>query len=214
MTTTPVLKKALFFSFIGHLALFSLFNFSFGQRLLKPDFNGVDFLGSLVLNSELTSRATGPVALGVGRLKPATQAVFVPPSPGPGTTVALDDFSKLPVVFSCIPEKPLVLPKSAPLVYVHKRDEPVITFYPRLPYGFLIYFKDRQEVHIELMFNITFVSGARSIAVKRKISSGNLEADLLTMRYISHYLFVEQQRFSPNNWQSVKIDLSPKDDQH
>jgi len=47
--------------------------------------------------------------------------------------------------------------------------------------------------------------------IKRKISSGNLEVDLLTMRYIGHYLFIQQKRFTPNNWQTVKIDLSEKE---
>jgi len=30
----------------------------------------------------------------------------------------------------------------------------------------------------------------------------------LTMRNISHYLSLQQTRFSPNSWQTVKIDLS------
>ena len=38
--------------------------------------------------------------------------------------------------------------------------------------------------------------------------SGNLEADLLSMRYINHYLSVQQQMFPVNKWQVVKIELS------
>jgi hypothetical protein len=51
-----------------------------------------------------------------------------------------------------------------------------------------------------------------SILVKRRISSGNLEADLLSMRYISRYLFMQQRGFVPNKWQTVKIDLSTVND--
>jgi hypothetical protein len=85
-------------------------------------------------------------------------------------------------------------------------------FYPRLPYHFALYFKDRQTVHIELMFQV--ISGAQrnSILVKRRVSSGNLEADLLSMRYISRYLFIQQRGFAPNKWQTVKIDLSTAND--
>jgi hypothetical protein len=87
-------------------------------------------------------------------------------------------------------------------------QESVIMFHPLLPYQLQLYFKDRQSVHIELMFNILTSGERNSILVKRKISSGNLEADLLSKRYIEHYLFIQQARFSPDTWQTVKIDLS------
>jgi hypothetical protein len=84
--------------------------------------------------------------------------------------------------------------------------------YPKLPHHFLIYFKDRQRVHIELMFNIMTKAMINTILIKRKVSSGNLEADLLSMRYMSHYLFIQQSKFIPDKWQTVKIDLWAKDD--
>lgn len=87
-------------------------------------------------------------------------------------------------------------------------------FYPRLPHYFNLYFRHRQAAHIELMFNISASATASSIIIKRKISSGNLEVDLLSIRYIGNYLFIEQSRFPHNTWQTVKIDLSTKNDQY
>ena len=40
---------------------------------------------------------------------------------------------------------------------------------------------------------------------------GNLEADLVCMRYVSHYLFMQQEKITPGIWHTVKIDLSAKE---
>jgi len=101
--------------------------------------------------------------------------------------------------------------------FIKQAQKPVIILHPSLPQYFLIYFKDRQLAHIELLFNMPSVpSGKRTsrIEVKRKITSGNLEADLLSMRYISHYLFIQQSAFPSDTWQTVEIDLSCKDDKN
>ena len=74
----------------------------------------------------------------------------------------------------------------------------------------LLYFKDAQQAHIELLYRSDAVEGVGPVSVKRKISSGNLEADLLSMRYMSHYLSLQQARFSPGIWHPMKIDLAPK----
>jgi hypothetical protein len=114
---------------------------------------------------------------------------------------------QVPVVFNN-KEKSLPLRTAAAGLNIPERKESVIMFHPLLPYQLQLYFKDRQQVHIELMFNIIPGKEKNSILIKRKVSSGNLEADLLSVRYISHYLFIQQARFQPNNWQTVKIDLS------
>jgi hypothetical protein len=88
----------------------------------------------------------------------------------------------------------------------------VLTFHPLLPYELQLYFKDWEAVHIELMFNIVSEKGKDYIVVKRRISSGNLDADLLCSRYISHYLFIQRSGFAENKWQSVKIDLSKQEE--
>lgn len=89
-------------------------------------------------------------------------------------------------------------------------DESSVIFHPRLPYSFLIYFKDRQRAHIEFTF---YISGKGEIAfIKRNISSGNLEVDLLASRYITRHLSLVKDQFPTNSWQTVKIDLTRKDD--
>ena len=84
--------------------------------------------------------------------------------------------------------------------------------HPLLPHDFALYFKDRQIAHVELEFNFVSSRQPAVAVIKRKISSGNLEVDLLSMRYIGHYLFIQQTKFAPNSWRTVKIDLSAKDD--
>ncbi len=116
----------------------------------------------------------------------------------------------IPLAFNT--EKEVFKEKIAPLAFSLKRKEPQIIFHPLLPYSFTLYFKDRQVAHVELMFNLSSSGLHNSIEIKRKISSGNLEVDLLSKRYIGHYLFIQQARFTPNRWQSVKIDLSAKND--
>lgn len=90
------------------------------------------------------------------------------------------------------------------------RRESTLMFYPRLPYSFLIYFNDRQRAHIEFSF---YVSDKGKVAfINRRISSGNLEADLLACRYISRWLSITGTQFPANTWQTAKIDLARKDD--
>ena len=85
-----------------------------------------------------------------------------------------------------------------------------LVFYPRLPYSFLIYFKDRQKAHIEFSF---FISKEGVITfIDRKITSGNLEVDLLASRYINRHLNLIKGQFLTNTWQTVKIDLTRRDD--
>jgi len=118
---------------------------------------------------------------------------------------------KPPVALSLNKDKIIFAQNLIPRYVASERKEPAIMFYPRLPYHFALYFKDRQTAHIELSFQVTSAGKRNSIMIKRKISSGNLEADLLSMRYISHYLFIQQAKGVANKWQTVKIDLSAKE---
>lgn len=94
-----------------------------------------------------------------------------------------------------------------------KKDRPVVMLYPRLPYQFNLYFKDRQVAHVELMYNITKQNSHNSIVIIRKVSSGNLDADLICLRYINNYLSAQQERVCvTDGWKTVKIELSAKND--
>jgi hypothetical protein len=113
-----------------------------------------------------------------------------------------------PVAVELQAEKKLFLERVPVFNTLPQQRAPVLLFHPLLPYQLQLYFKDRQDVHIELQFKIHETLTRNAIEIKRKISSGNIEADLLSLRYISHYLFIQKGGFQTNQWHPVKIDLS------
>ena len=201
-------RKSVVISLLGHLTIFSIFSLSFGSRIPRADFASVSFWGAVLGGSQVNV----PV-------RPLHKATFRPQPIIEPQTKALDKSSLTKIPLSGYYLKPhtestLKTEKKNSLkalfslpAFPEKR-EPMILFHPLLPQSFSLYFKDRQVAHVELMFNIEPAGLRNSIAVKRGISSGNLEVDLLCMRYIGHYLFIEQAKFTPNKWQTVKIDLS------
>jgi len=211
MILSKTLNKMIFASLLGHIIVCGIFSFSFGDRIPKTDYACISFLGQILNRSDLniwpfTAHLPRGIILGkrpnISALDKSSKeySLVLKPHLKPLT----------PLLFS--QDKITLIPKPEPISFVQKRKEPIIMFHPLLPEYFLLYFRDRQVAHIELMFNIISTGKINSIVVKRKISSGNLEVDLLSRRYISHYLFIQQARFSPNNWQTVKIDLSAKND--
>lgn len=206
-----VFKKTIFFSILSHLAVFGMFSFSFGPRIAPADYAVISFWGRILPNSELINNKNFNSIEARKSFLVRTHAL--PAGKTDKVQPLLSDYYLKPqatLVFNR--EKIIFAQKLPPVSPLHKKKEQAIMFHPRLPYHFLLFFTDRQAVHIELMFSIISRGKMNSIAVKRKISSGNLEADLLGMRYISRYLFIEQARFQANNWQTVKIDLSAKND--
>lgn len=206
-----IFKKTLFVSLLGHITVFSIFNFTFGTRIPKANYAYVSFLGSILRHSDLSKQ---PFSL---PLDARTHRLKVEGFNKRPVNLELNrvDFAHFkPGLSLAVNEHKLAfIPVRESITFLPKRKEPSIMFYPHLPYHFLLYFKDRQRVHIELMFNIiSQAPKTNTILIKRKISSGNLEADLLVMRYIGHYLFIQHARFIPNKWQTVKIDLSAKND--
>ncbi|MFH1441097.1 MAG: hypothetical protein ABIH18_03520 [Candidatus Omnitrophota bacterium] len=206
-------KKSILISLLGHITVFSMFSFSFGSGILKFNNARVSFLGAVLNQSDLTHPARNfsssknlvnnaeliQLYKEKAEFKITSPEFIKPLSRGIFNNIEKDA------------EKKYLKNNIFPLPITRIKNKPVVMLYPRLPYQFNIYFKDRQAVHIEVIFNS--ISVGRSIAslVKRKISSGNLEADLLTMRYISHYLFIQKPKIHSDDWQTVKIDLSTKD---
>jgi hypothetical protein len=211
MYLCPQLKKTILISAFGHAVVFGLFSFSFGHRMQKLNYAPLIFWGDLFRNSEVRAPQISQSASG-------TMALIH----GPGT-IALADRGRRSLP---LPEKFFIKPLSGPVVISEKtafmdppalkpailrKNEPTVILHPLLPYGFKLYFRDRQVAHMELEFRIEPFGQRNPITLKRKVSSGNLEVDLLSMRYIWHYLFIQPAKFSPNDWQTVKIDLSEKD---
>lgn len=202
---------AVFISLLGHIAVFSIFGFSFGERLPRENFGNVSFWGQILSKSDLASSSSFRAWSIKKQLQGKANILTL------GKTIQKENrlsfgYLRPPLVEALNENRIFFTPKIIPPPPFTIRKKPVIMFYPRLPYQFSLYFRDRQTAHIELMFNIISGYEKNSIVVKRKISSGNLEADLLSMRYISRYLFIQQLGFMPNNWQAVKIDLSAKND--
>lgn len=206
--TSTFFRKAIIISFLGHMTLFGMFSFSFGPGPVELNTSGISFVGPILhgvdfINnrySYLKSRMEAfSVKSGVLALDKINRDSFL----------AQDNYSKPQfLVVSGQDKMAYAQPIIPALVMPARARQQAIMFYPSLPYHFALYFKDRQAVHIELSFQVASGEKRNSILVKRHISSGNIEADLLSMRYISRYLFIEQKGYAPNKWETVKIDLS------
>lgn len=217
MNTFPVV----FISAACHLIFFSAFTFSFNPKVVPLESPGIHFFGRVLPDfpQDFQLMDGNPLFLPCGKkrislihslgnlaentclvdrqgfltpllpLKPAASA-------GAGLFTRKETF--VPPLFSA---DDALFPKTL---------EPPIVFHPSLPGSFSLYFRDRRSVHVELMFKKDAgPQGLKNyIVVKRKISSGNLEADLLITRYLKHYFFIRRQDFSGRDWQTVKIDLS------
>ncbi|TRZ49509.1 hypothetical protein D4Q80_01940 [bacterium] len=203
-------RKTVFISLAGHLAVFGFFSFSFGPKIPMVNYAAVSFQGAILNSYDLISRP----AFSTGKFsrlffkKPDTRGLVGKKMDYP----SLANYYFKPQFTYALSEKKTGFFKGREesTTYVPAKKESVIMFYPSLPYHFMLYFKDRQAVHIEIMFKVDSYGSRNSLEIKRRISSGNLEVDLLSMRYLSPYLFIQQNRFTPNNWHTVKIDLSPQ----
>jgi hypothetical protein len=202
------LGKTVAISLLSHGVLFGLFSFSFGPRL--PDFQRPDisFLGSILLQSDVAVPGNHRQSSMIENIfLTKTAAAFLKPQP--------DNFKIQPAYgFKPSLDRQISIKKGhysyhpatktgAPILRDHD-----IMFYPLLPQHFTLYFQDRQSAHMELLCKAGKKLKPSSIIIKRKISSGNLEVDLLTMRYIGHYLFIQQRHFIKDTWQTIKIDLT------
>lgn len=215
-------RKSVFLSLIGHLALFGIFGFSFGEKFVGPNRTSVSFYGAVLDAADIV-----PFSSSAGNIPKKS---FDSLCKGEKTVrSAALDFLKpnLRPIMRAEKESFAVLRKQRTVPDDYSKNKPAIMFYPHLPFYFNIYFNDRQSVHIELMFR-TYSVGSKAMPdyapVVRKISSGNLEADLLVLRYIGRYLFIQRPPgcFSGKSaaagkeagisggWQTVKIDFSPK----
>ena len=202
------LKKPFFFSLLSHAALFGIFSFSLGYKLPNFGTTRVFFLGSFLNNNEIAIPLNKTTSVPLHN-KNIPAKISLPQN---NSNVSYSYGYTKPVAdISLVQGKIPFYPQKEPWKFTQARTESSIMFYPQIPYNFLLYFKDRQVANIEIMFNLNSTNGINAVDIKRKISSGNLEADLLSMRYISHYLFIQQSRFPLNKWQTVKIELRAKD---
>jgi hypothetical protein len=203
---TVELRKTFFLVLLGHLVIFSLFSLSFGPGAFKVNYAEIASFGSILQNYDLIQQHL-PERFKEVRLDIPQQLHQTFSQPQVPTQV----YVKPQAEATFTVEKPVYIPNSQLFYSAKPKKESSIMFYPSLPYHFLLYFKDRHTVHIELEFKISSQQ-PNPIIIQRKISSGNLEADLLVMRHIEHYLFVHPASTTPDKWQSVEIDLSAAND--
>lgn len=189
----------------GHVAALiclSFLRFSFSPPAPALSFKPVIFAGSIPYGfpqgnagSVIPARIAGPetgALLPSGSMPLSVPDVYIKPGAAVSIISVREPVKSLPISAGSIP-----------------RPEPVLMMHPLLPHQFGLYFKDLQEVRIELQFFIARGDARNLVSLRRKISSGNPEADLLSMRHIGHYLYIQQARFAKDSWQDVKIEFSP-----
>ncbi|MFA5275671.1 MAG: hypothetical protein WC417_02120 [Candidatus Omnitrophota bacterium] len=196
-------RKILGLSLLSHFTVFSLFSFSLKGRITDFDQTSFYFFGRLFSATPLIIQSNfKPVKPKSLLFRTTSSEPLLPPPPYYRPVLAtgfLAEKEGLPDSFNLAPVMP-------------KMKAPEIIFHPLLPYGFALYFNDRQVAHVELKFNVDDRDNPNYIKIKRSVSSGNLEVDLLTMRYIQRHLFIERLKLKPSSWQTVKIDLSQSND--
>lgn len=213
------LSKTILISLLGHLVIFGLFSFSFGTKILAVNYANIFFWGGILSKYDLMDNGQ-PHNLMIKKsiLKPfpikdeLRKKTNIPKADKLRiSSFKINDYYFKPQLESFLNNHKIIFIEKTdfPSMLKIEKKESTITFHPALPYHFNLYFKDRQVAHIGLKFNIITKGKTNSIIIKRKIASGNLEVDLLSMHYISHYLFIQQARFLPDQWHRVKIELSP-----
>jgi len=206
------LRLTLLFSAGLHLACFGIFQPTFGHPLQKVNFSQFSFLGPILKTGDFSFidhyRSWAPTT-NIGKdlrhlrsnlsIKKGEVDFLTFKTPALKPCLSVASGKKTPPISEVTPD---ILPRP--------RKEPTIVFHPPLPYSFLLYFQDRQVAHIEFMFYIS--ENGKITSLKRKISSGNLDADLLSLRYIAHCLNLIEGKYPAQTWQKVEIDLARKND--
>jgi len=196
---------AIFISLICHIFCFSSVEFIFtnGSAGKGVDLARIFFLGPILQEGDYYSQPTAGLDSRIGRLNSRIFADMLNAEASPRHEIA-PDYGKHSSV-NLIDNK-IVYFNDSPAPKTD-RQESSIMFYPPIPYHFLLYFRDRQTAHMEVAFYIS--PEGKILGLKRKISSGNPEVDLLIMRNLTHFLSLSKSNFALGSWQTVKIDLSP-----
>jgi hypothetical protein len=208
MISQSPFKKTIIISMLGHLAIFCIFGISFGRIVYKVNYGNLSFWGQVLNNLQVSKPSPAVKGLSYRVISHSPRYYLSPISRPQEPYPWSAGFVKPHSILASNSKKAFFIEKSKIQLFQVRKIKPAIIFHPLLPYSFTIYFKDRQIAHVELMFKTTDVQQLNPIIIKRKISSGNLEVDLLCKRYIERYLFMHRYTQAINsNWQTVKIDL-------
>ncbi|RJP28214.1 MAG: hypothetical protein C4533_06995 [Candidatus Omnitrophota bacterium] len=201
-----LLRKAIFLSALGHFSAFVLFSFSFGSNLSPLNAPQILFWGSFLKQADLKinhSYVETPAAIEKIQIYlPRSSAFKI-------SSAEMSVFTK-PQLRCFYNDKKMSFAQRAVYNNTDDKKSRVIIFKPGLPEDLMIYFKDRQQAYLELAYTSGNPDNPGLLLIKRKISSGNLEVDLLCMRYLSHYLSLRRDLFTSNKWNKASIELAPK----
>lgn len=201
-------KKTIIISTLSHLAIFCIFGISFGRIVPKVNYGNLSFWGQVLNNSQVSKPVSTVKGLPYSVISHSSRDYLSSISNPQEPYLWSGGFVKPSSTLESNSKKAVFIEKFNIQIPQARKIKPAIIFHPLLPYSFSIYFKDRQIAHVELMFKTTNVERINPIIIKRRISSGNLEVDLLCKRYIERYLFMHRYTQAINsNWQTVKIDL-------
>ena len=196
---------ALFISIICHIFCFNNIELTFNNNLAEgsSEPSKIFFLGPILQKQGFHPQSTRKAECPINMLNIRTFTDILRTKSS--SVYKLDSDFKKPPLINAFDNKIVYLkPPQAPNI---KEAKSSIMFYPPIPYHFLLYFKDRQTAHMEAVFYIS--TQGKVAEIKRKISSGNPEVDLLIMRNLTHFLNACKSRFVLDSWQTVKVDLSP-----
>ncbi|MGD0337067.1 MAG: hypothetical protein ABSB18_08245 [Candidatus Omnitrophota bacterium] len=200
-------RKILLFSFLGHAMLFPAFRLTFSNMFPNAGISRAYFWGQLPSYPKVSTTIAQDAAISPlpNRIEGLIRKQDYQNRPS-------YSFALKPAFAACYyPKKEFFTGDYASSFSFERKESPVL-FHPVLPYDFTLYFRDRQIAHVELEYKIPLAKDGRAMMIHRKISSGNLEADLLIQRYIARYLLMQRRNLSAGNWQTVKIDLSTTND--
>lgn len=215
-------KRSFVVSFCAHLCVFAFFSFSFKPFLVSAPVHSIVYLGKdpsfsyHAVHLKKRGAEAGEALLGLFNRNRARSYANISfnGARNKGYAGIMSRDLKPRIAFVDGESKLGYSDKLLPADFVQQQKAPVFIFHPILPAGFSLYFKDRQLAHVELSYRMPSGGAGHLLpVVKRKVSSGNLEADLLCKRYITNYLFARQMALAPSVWQVVKIDLSGTDDE-
>jgi hypothetical protein len=184
---------------------------TFGKKVAESEFEltKIFFLGPILHKADYyLQSAQESESSPADRLKARNLATMLKPSSSEAPGLISKDISLKKPPTLILTESKAAYFKSVPSAKINKADSSIV-FYPPMPYHFLLYFKDRQVAHMEVAFYIS--PEGKISGLKRKISTGNPEVDLLIMRNLFHFLNLCKSNFSLSSWQTVKIDLTHND---
>ncbi|MGD9015039.1 MAG: hypothetical protein PVI33_03340 [Candidatus Omnitrophota bacterium] len=196
---------AIFISLICHIFCFNNLELTFGNHPAERgiEFSKVSFLGAIFEEEDYYAQSALKADYPIDILSVRFFNDMLNTESLPRHQIRVDSKDRYPV--NLINKKTAYF-EEVPAPSVNRQPSGIM-FYPKIPYHFLIYFKDRQIAHMEVAFYIS--PKGKILSLHRKISSGNPEVDLLIMRNLTHFLNLVKSNFALDSWQTVKIDLSP-----